>query len=335
MTSRISISEKDSGVQHAEQRFRCPECGGRVRTRNHETYCVKYGLVVVAERFDDTPTNGANGPTRRNGPEEWSVEPTTEVRVKRGLGGTFNLGKDGRGRPLSAEKRKRLGRMRRLDKRMTNKEKRLNEAMRDAELIGENLGLPEHVIESAARVLRQASAENLPGGRMSWEALAGGAIALQARDAGVGRDLQEVAVYAKASHERVCAGARKLRLDLNLDVPPARTRVVDNVLAALGDAIDDDAAARLGRVGCHVVDLGDRACIGSGTPRQTVGTAAVYAADRLTPSKQLTQAEVVDAGSTIVDTSLSRIRRYSRELHDAYVAHHDIETVAPGPWMGQ
>lgn len=328
----FSIREKDSDVQQQKgnQRSRCPECGGRTRTQGHETHCRDCGLVVVDERIDDHPMGGDHGPARQNGPDEWSAEPTTELRVSKGLGGTFNLGKDGRGSPISTERRKQLGRMRRLDKRMSNKAKRCNEALRDAELISGNLGLPEHVVGSAARMLRRASAENVPCGRMAWEALAGGAVLLQARAVGLGRDPEAVAAYAKASHERVCAGARKLRLDLNRSFPPARSGTVDAVLVEL-DAVHGETASRLGRVGRQLLELADEARIAPGTPRLTVAAASVYAADRLTPGKDLTQAQVVDAGNTIVQTSTSRIARYSQELHDTFVEYHEIETVTPDP----
>lgn len=62
-----------------------------------------------------------------------------------------------------------------------------------------------------------------------------------------------------------------------------------------------------------------------GTRRLTVAASAVSAADRLTPG--LTQAQVMTVGSATVDTSISRVARYSGELHDAFVERHGIETV--------
>ena len=44
--------------------------------------------------------------------------------------------------------------------------------------------------------------------------------------------------------------------------------------------------------------------------------AAVYAADRLTDGKSVTQAEVVEATSTVVPTSHYQIKDYSLRIHD-------------------
>lgn len=67
------------------------------------------------------------------------------------------------------------------------------------------------------------------------------------------------------------------------------------------------------------MELSDVAPVGPGTPRVTVAASAVYAADRLTDEKWLTRRQVVEAGSTIVVTSTSKLGTYSGELVDAYV----------------
>jgi len=56
-----------------------------------------------------------------------------------------------------------------------------------------------------------------------------------------------------------------------------------------------------------------------------VAASAVYAADRLTDETWLTQQQVVDAGSPIVETSVSKLGRYARELVDAYVDQHGTD----------
>ncbi|AEM57280.1 hypothetical protein HISP_08550 [Haloarcula hispanica N601] len=53
----------------------------------------------------------------------------------------------------------------------------------------------------------------------------------------------------------------------------------------------------------------------------TVAGAAVYAADRLTPEKALTQADVVAAVSETVPTSKSKIARYSQAVYEAGKTH--------------
>jgi transcription initiation factor TFIIB len=182
--------------------------------------------------------------------------------------------------------------------------------------------LPGFVAEDAGLFLKQAAEARLPGGRMSWEALAGGAVLLAATDAGFPRSCDEVGEYTKASYERVSAAARKLRCELGLDVSPAREGVVDDVLIALDDVLDVELCLELRELSDHLLAIADEKPVGPGTSRLTIGAAAVYAADRLTDGKTLTQAQVTEAASTIVETSKSRVSRYSQALHDAYVAKH-------------
>jgi transcription initiation factor TFIIB len=203
--------------------------------------------------------------------------------------------------------------------------KRLNEALRDVELIGGSLGLPEHVVKTAARHLRRAVDAALPGGRMAWEALAGGAVLLAARASSVDRDAIDIAVatHTKAPHERVFAAARKLRCDGGIEAPVVRPDAV----MAVADALDDDAipevrAGRTWQLATHLLGLADQVPVGPGTSRLSVAAAAVYAADRLLSGKHLTQEQVATAASTILPTSIHRIARYSRELVGAYEAEH-------------
>lgn len=155
------------------------------------------------------------------------------------------------------------------------------------------------------------------------ESLAAGAVLLAAHVDGWPRPPCDVAQYSKTSHERLCAAARKIRIELDLDVPPVRTELVQAVLDALNDdLLDGNAYLRLGVVGRHLLELADETGIAPGTSRLTVAASAVYAADRLTDEKWLIQQQVVDAGSSIVETSVSKLGRYSRELHDAYVDRH-------------
>jgi transcription initiation factor TFIIB len=157
---------------------------------------------------------------------------------------------------------------------------------------------------------------------MSWEALAGGAVVLAALEAGFPRSCAEVVQYTKSPAERVSAAARKLRCELALDVPPAREGVIERVLIELDDVLDVQTFLTFQELGTHLLELADEKPIGPGTSRVTMGAAAVYAADRLTDGKTVTQAQVAEAANTVVATSESRISRYSRELHDAYEATH-------------
>jgi len=316
----------------------CPECDGRLVNDGHESYCAECGLVVSDAPLDLRPTRAVHGPSRRSGPQEWSLESINPLRVDKGLHTTFFLGSDGYGKPLSQAQKDKFGRLRQKHRRFqmdSDRAIRLNEGLRDIEMIGGNLALPDYVVEEAAQVLKQAGAARLPGGWMSWEALAAGAVLLTAGDADLDRSSREVACYGKTTHERLSAAARKLRCELDIDYPPVRPDPVEQVLGALSDALDEGTYLQFRRVAQQLLELADEVPIGPGTSRLTIAAAAVYAADRLTDGKQLTQAQVITAASTIVNTSKSKIATYSRELYDAYVdSYGDADPVvviaAPG-----
>jgi len=297
----------------------CPECEGRVVSKDCEAVCADCGLVVTIDALEREPGLKAHAPDNTSRTGEWAVEPTTELRVDKGLHTTFFLNTDGKGNALSSKQKERMGRLRRRHKRfqMDSKRKnRLNEGFRDIGMLGANLDIPEHVQMDASRFLEAAKVARLPGGRMAWEALAAGAMLLAARRAGIDRAPAEIARYAKAPEERVCAAARKIRLQTDVEAPPVRNRTVDRVVGALDETVDVATGIELVRVADRLMQVADTEPIGPGTPRMTVAGAAVYAADRLTDGKAVTQAAVATAVEATLPTTKSRIADYSRELYD-------------------
>ncbi|GGN26387.1 transcription initiation factor IIB [Halarchaeum nitratireducens] len=320
--------EDEPTVEHEPAgRSACPECEGQVITEDEQSFCTDCGLVVADEWVDLSPTLNDLGLV---GDADQSIETVDPLRTDKGLHTKIGRNTDGRGNPLSNEQWEKVQRLRKWHKRMQfgekrKRTKRLNEGLRDVEMISGNLGLPDHVSKQAAQYLRSASEARLPGGRMAWEALAGGAVLLAATEAGFPRSCDDVVQYTKSSYERVSAAARKLRCELDLDVPPARDGVVDDVLIALDDILDVQTCLELRELSDHLLAIADEKPVGPGTSRLTMGAAAVYVADRLTDGKVVTQAQVADAASTVVDTSKSRISRYSQTLHDAYEAKHGCD----------
>jgi transcription initiation factor TFIIB len=315
---------------------RCVECDGRLVREQIETVCEQCGLVVDEDalRRGMCPSVHKQGEVG-NGPVEWSLERTTSLRVDKGLHTTFFLSSDGYGNSLTKAQKDKFGRLRMRHKRFQMESKRsirLNEGLRDVQMIVGNLGLPGFVATDAASLLKQASEARLPGGRMAWEALAAGAVYVAMSQAGFSRTTEEVAVHAKTSHERVCAAARKLRCELGLvgEVPPTQPWAVDAVVEVLGttEIVGLETCLELRRVGEFLLELADEACIGPGTSRVTMAAAAVYAADRLTEGEVVTQAAVANAASAVVPTSTSVIAGYSREVYDAYTARYGTREVA-------
>jgi hypothetical protein len=89
------------------------------------------------------------------------------------------------------------------------------------------------------------------------------------------------------------------------EVPPTQAWAVDTVVEALGtrQVVELETCLERRRIDEFLPKLADEACIGPGTSRGAVAAAAVYAADRLTDGKTVTQAAFAAAASEIVSTS--------------------------------
>ena len=318
-------STERTTTQTTEWQTRCPECEGRVIAVDVETVCTDRGLVVTVDALDRDPGMKARGPAGDKQTGEWAVETTDDLRVDKGLHTTFFLATDGKGNSLSSERMDKMERLRQRHRRFTmqsDRHKRMNEGFRDIGMLGANLELPDHVTTDAAHYLEAAKDARLSGGQMAWESLAAGAVLLAGRASGVERTPGQISQYAKSSRERVCAAARKVRLQTPVDLPVVRDWAVDRVVTPLGEiGIDGETGIELVRIGERLLDVADTVPIGPGTARMIVAEAAVYAADQLTPGKILIQADVVAAVSETVPTSKYKIARYSQAVYEAGETH--------------
>jgi transcription initiation factor TFIIB len=344
MQSRHISVQEFSGVSSSdettasvdEQARRCPDCEGRLVKIEHETYCGTCGRVVDDIDLHTGPTS-AGRKRLRNGHTEWGREPTTAFRVDGGLRTKTGRDTDAKGNLLDDRTERRLRRLRTQHRRFEDRNDRLTEALRDVEAIGVNVGVPDYVQVDAARLVKAAKRARLPCGRMAWEALAGGAVLLASRNrlpAGQAPSPEQVARYTKASYERTCAAARKLRIGLGKqgELPPARPRAVDAVCRAAGEAFTPAELLDVATVGRGLLDVADRAGIGPGTSRVTMAASAVDRAMTVLGTRPLTQAEVVEHASRIVPTSTSRLGMYSREIRDELDARHPRATERPVAW---
>ena len=315
----------------------CPEtgCDGHVVTAGHESYCATCGLVVDGVDLDTGPTS-AGRKQMDGGQTRWAREPTTAFRVDGGLRTKIGRNTDAKGNWLTNERERRLSRLRTQHERLKDRNDRLTEALRDVAGIGANLRLPHHVQADAARLVRTAKRHRLPSGRLSWEALAGGATLLASRarlDANRCPGPSEVARYTKATLERTCAAARKIRVGTDrLDLPPARPRAVDAVLQQTGAAFGAGALLETARVARALLDLADAEQIGPGTSRVTMAASAVDRATLLLDERPLSRQALVDRTSGVLETSDSRLSRYSVELEDVLTEQAPRATERPVQW---
>ena len=314
----------------------CPECEGQVVAARYDSYCERCGLVVSESHLDHGPTLADVG-TGQNSGGAPRVETASPYHADP-MGSTFSFSYyDGKGNALSGAQ---LRRVRRMEKRHRwegdSADRFRTDALMDIRAVGRSAGLPEFVRERATDLFRDALEAGLAGGRMAYESVATGALIVAAREAGCPHSIDAITPWARTPEERGCAGARKVRLGLGLtdSCPPVRPGAIDVVFEALDEQTDDrdgrfgSSSLEVRQVASHLMDLADELAIGPGTPRLTVAAAAVYAATKLVGGVRLTQSELAEAVSPIVETTPGRVSRYNCLLRAAYIERHGTDDPA-------
>lgn len=297
---------------------RCPECGARLVTVRHETYCNACGVLVADRPLDRGPTLAALGAgTARD--SQASLERHSPYFIDK-RSSTFSFSYyDAKGNALSPTQ---LALVRRMERRQRweqdSRQELLTDALHDIRTIGAATGLPQFVRERATQLFRRALEAGLPGGRMAYESLSAGAAVVAAREAGCPQSIEMLIRDSRTSLERGCAGARKIRLGLELveTCPPGRQQAVQTVLDAVQDDLTGVDRRSVERQAEELVNLADTHRVGPGTTRLTIAAAAVYLAVQMAGGR-LTQRALVAAVTPIVETTTGRISRYGCEIRSA------------------
>jgi transcription initiation factor TFIIB len=341
-TRRVFGKERsdEQTTEHEELRKngRCPECEEQLVTEEYEMVCTRCG-IVVEERFVKL------GPTYqlkhvKKEADKRGLETTSPYMLDENgspfqdapLGVTFPTRRadwkfDAKGNPLSNGSYRRWDDIRHRQVRhvVESIDNWKTDALQDIKTMGRSSGVPRHARVRATDLFRDALDARLAGGRMAFESLAAGSLVVAARDHGCQHLIDDIVMWARTPHERACAGARKIRLGLDLvDVtPPTRQDAVENVVVEMvGSGRVDGNLTRYKALAEQLMQAADRAKIGSGTPRATVAGAAVHRAGLMLgydPRNGGPNAKAVTAAvQELVDTSRGKIDGYSREVRDAY-----------------
>jgi len=304
-------SETDEKRRTEEERFRCPECGGRLVTSEErgETVCADCGLVVEEKEIDRGPEWRAFDSTERNAKSRVGA-PTTKMMHDKGLSTDIDWrDRDAYGKSLSARQRRKMQRLRTWNERFRtrdSKERNLKQALGEIDRMASALGLPKNVRETASVIYRRALSEDLLPGR-SIEGVATASVYAAARQAGFPRSLDEVAAVSRVDPMEFKRTYRYIVRELSLEVQPADpTDYVPRFSADLGISEEAERRAR------ELLNAGKGEGLHSGKSPVGLAAAAIYAAALLTNEK-VTQSEVSD----VTDVSEVTIRNRYKELLEA------------------
>jgi transcription initiation factor TFIIB len=283
----------------------CPECGGRIDQSGAEANCADCGLVVDEQQLDRGPEwrSFDRDERKRTG------APRTVTRHDNGLSSAIGYDdSDAQGNPLSARKRRRLHRQRRLNKRAQFESKRqrnLAHGLGEIQRLTSALEVGSSVQQQASSVFRTAQDANLLMGR-SIESGSGAAVYIACRCNTVVA-MERIAEVARCSESHLWTTYKAFQRELSLPVPLQTPvdwvpRTLSNVPRAVSPALrqraHDYAQAATEASGF----AGKPACIAA---------ACVYLASQET-GEDWNQATVADAAETC-DTAL---RNWLQKLED-------------------
>ena len=201
----------------------CPECHGKLRTRDSETVCTECGLVVAEDHIDHGPEwrsfDGDDDSNRKR-----TGAPLTRSRHDRGL--TTEIGYGKRSTRLTGRKRRRVARMRRQHDRArisSKSERNRVYAFTEIRRLVGALQLPENVRDRACVLFESAQSEDLLRGR-SLEGFAAATVYATCRTAAVSRTLAEVVERSRADRDELKAAYDALNRDLGLPTGPIDPR---------------------------------------------------------------------------------------------------------------
>lgn len=301
--------ESTAEIQSAPEDTRCSECSGRLvqDATTQEQHCEDCGIVIENSNLD-------RGPEWRNfedRPNRSRVGPAlTETRHDRGL--STNIGwkdRDGHGRPLSPEQKRKMRRLRKQNnwsKTKNSKERYLRKAIGEILRMKSALGLPDSVGETATVIYRRATNEDLLRGH-SVEGITSAAIYISARLEKIPRTFEEIEPVSRVGIDEIRREQTRLRRELNIGIEPADPgEYIPRYSSNLG--VDQKVEAEAQRLCEEFMNSGHA----SGHDPSSVAAAALYTAN-LRFDQDLTQATIGDSCQTTPVT----IRKTTRLLIDA------------------
>jgi transcription initiation factor TFIIB len=313
-----TVEERDGRVGTVEGQLReCPECGSTdlVESQDRdERFCGECGLVVDASRIDRGPEWRAYTTQER-----WARSrvgaPSTALLHDRGL--TTTIGwqdRDSSGKPLGAEQRRRLERLRTWQARIRTDmpgERNLELALSEIERMGSALEVPRSTRERAGTLYREALDADIPEGR-AIESVAAAALYAACRADDIPRSLHEIAEVSRVARDRIARTSRQLVATLDLRLPPVDPkRYVPRFCTELG--LGSEAASEAQRLLDRAAESGERF---SGKAPTGVAAGAVYTA-AYRQGDDVTQDEAASVSGVTAFTVRERHKELTAAIDDS------------------
>lgn len=310
MSEKTKVKSEES-KQEIKENIHCPECNSDKLVedgKRGEVICQDCGLVVERDKID-------KGPEWRSFSHEEEQQksrvgaPTTKRMHDKGLTTKIDWkNKDFSGKSLTPEKKRRMNRLRKWNKRVKTKdpqERNLQFALSEIDRMSSALGLPKSIREVASVIYRQALDKDLIRGR-SIEGVATASLYAACRQENIPRSLEEITDVARVDKKEIGRTYRYVSSEIGLELEPVDPKsFVRRFCSELG--LEEEVI----QIANKMIDEGAKNGLLSGKSPTGFAAAAIYAASLLANDKR-TQKEV----SEVANVTEVTIRNRYQELVD-------------------
>lgn len=307
VTRDIYETSFDEDVQTDAESNQCPECDGHVITNIKETVCEDCGLVIDEQRLDHGPEWRTYDADKR----ERTGAPLTAARHDRGLSTEIGRGTDANGNELSAQKRRRLARMRREQTRgrwQSKAEQNLAHGLGEVQRLASALDLSDTLRDQACQLFRTAQNEDLLRGR-SIEAIAAASVYGACRCNGRSQLRDDIVAVATVGESRVTNAYKTLNEELGLPAKPVTPTMYIPRLASELDCPD-----RIRRRARTLAEAAEDAGVTIGVHPAGFAAACLYKAGG-EAGRWLTQTDIAE----VANTSTATVRNHRDTLIEQVV----------------
>ena len=297
----------DEDVQIDAESNQCPECDGHVITNIKETVCEDCGLVIDEQRLEHGPEWRTYDADER----ERTGAPLTAARHDRGLSTEIGRGTDANGNKLSAQKRRRLARMRREQTRgrwQSKAEQNLAHGLGEVQRLASALDLSDTLRDQACQLFRTAQKVDLLRGR-SIEAIAAASVYGACRCNGRSQLLDDIVAVATVGESRVTNAYKTLNEELGLPAKPVTPTMYIPRLAS-----ELDCPGRIRRRSRILAEAAEDAGVTIGVHPAGFAAACLYKAGR-EAGRWLTQTDIAE----VANTSTATVRNHRDTLEEQIV----------------
>ena len=228
MDTDLEYKNKDN--QSIERVTECPECGSRRLSQDYdrgELICDECGLVIDETYIDQGP-DWRSFDMKEEGEKARAGPPMSEMMHDKGLSTNISVSdRDSYGKSIPSKNRAQIYRLRKWQRRIrvsSAKERSLVSALKEINRIASTMGLPRNIMETSARIYKQAVEKNLIRGR-SINSVVVASLYAASRKLGLPRTLDEFADATQFKRTEIGRTYRFLSRELVLQLKPTKPQL--------------------------------------------------------------------------------------------------------------